>query len=237
LLQESSDVARTPRLSLAGELHYVVQRGHNDANIFIDEGDYSTFLDTLGVAAATLGVAVHAYVLMPSQFHLLATPPAADSLGRMMQSLGRRYVADFNRRHRRSGALWVGRFRAGLVEGSQHGAEAIQYLESMPSRAGLVTVDEDWRWSSLAHHLGRRRDPRIAEHASYWALGNTPFERELAHAQNLAHGISETHLVALDSMVRRGGVHGSATFVASTESASGMQLHRRPRGRPPRQHQ
>ena len=121
-------MARAPRLSLPGELHYLVQRGHNEGRIFVEDYDFGTFLGLLGDAAASHGVAIHAYVLMPTQFHLLATPSQADSLGRLMQSIGRRYVGDFNRRHDRSGGLWAGRFRAGLVDGRQHGANAIRYL-------------------------------------------------------------------------------------------------------------
>jgi putative transposase len=227
-------MARAPRLSLAGELHYVVQRGHNDQGVFADDHDRAEYLDMLRGAAHLHGVAVHAYVLMTSQVHFLATPAAPGALSRLMQSLGRRYVAAFNRRHGRSGTLWSGRFRTGLIDGDAHGLEALMYLESVPTRAGLVTSAADWPWSSAAHHLGRRRDPLISEHSSFWTLGNTPFERESVHAHNLCQDLNRETLEALDSVTQRGGVYGGASFATRIESQSGVKVRSKPRGRPPR---
>ena len=78
--------------------------------------DRQRLLDELCECAATHKVAIHAYVLMDNHLHLLATPETAEGLSRMMQALGRRYVAAFNKRHSRSGTLWDGRFRAAPIE-------------------------------------------------------------------------------------------------------------------------
>ena len=51
------------------------------------------------------GCAVHAYVLMTNHVHLLVTPMSEGAIGRMMQSLGRRYVRYINDRYRRTGTL------------------------------------------------------------------------------------------------------------------------------------
>ena len=154
-------MARQPRLSLPGELHYVIQRGHNRQGVFEDDADRETYLKMLGDAADQYGVAIHAYALLLSDVHLLATPPAAESMSRLLQSLGRRYVAAINRRHARVGTLWAGRFRAGLVDGSSLGAQALVALETVPVRLGLVAAAEDWHWSSAAHHLGRDRRAHV----------------------------------------------------------------------------
>ena len=70
-------------------------------------------------------VALHAYALLDDAVQLLLRPPSDAALSRMMQALGRRYVAAFNRRHGRSGTLWDGRFRAGVVQpGRAHAAVA-----------------------------------------------------------------------------------------------------------------
>jgi REP element-mobilizing transposase RayT len=42
--------------------------------------------------------------------HLLATPETDEGVSQMMQALGRYYVRYFNKRHKRSGTLWEGRF-------------------------------------------------------------------------------------------------------------------------------
>ena len=98
-------MARLPRLSIAGLAHHVIQRGHNRQPIFLDDEDRLAYLAALRESAALHRVAVHAYVLMNDHLHLLVTPPTAEALSKMLQAIGRRYVAAFNRRHGRIGTL------------------------------------------------------------------------------------------------------------------------------------
>jgi len=226
-------MARSPRLALAGELHYLVQRGHNQQRVFVDDSDREDYLRMLRDAVRQYGVAIHAYALLASEVHLLATPPDDQALSRAMQSLGRRYVAAFNRRHARMGTLWAGRFRAGLIESGPWGVDAMVHIESMPVRVGLASTEMDWPWSSAAHHLGHRRDPLVSEHPAYWALGNTPFERELAHAHRLKLGLPIALAEGLQAAVLQGRAWGSSSFAYRIAARCGLSP-RRPRGRPTR---
>jgi putative transposase len=227
-------MARAPRLALAGELHYMLQLGHSRQPVFADDQDRQAYLDMLNDAATQYRVAIHAYALLGAEVHLLATPSEPGALGRLMQSIGRRYVGAFNRRHGRSGTLWQGRFRAALIDGETLGHDATLQIEWQPVRAGLASVAGEWPWSSAAHHLGLRRDPLIAEHASYWNLGNTPFEREHAHAHKMQDGLSEALAANLERAVRQGRPVGSVHFLARVERQTGRPTRVRPRGRPPR---
>ncbi|MBB5203304.1 putative transposase [Inhella inkyongensis] len=225
-------MARQARLVLAGQPHHVLQRGHNRQPVFMDDADRQAYLDALREATRLHGVLVHGYVLMPNHIHLLVTPHEADGLARAMQTLGRRYVAGFNRRHGRCGTLWEGRFRTTLIEAPLFYAAALQYIEQHPQRAGLVDTAADYAWSSAAHHLGQRRDPLIAEHAAHWALGNTPFEREL----RWRHALAEPLAPDLLSQLRR-HVHGGWPLLSPARASQlAQQLDRpmsaRPVGRP-----
>jgi putative transposase len=225
-------MARAPRVAVAGELHYMRQRGHNRQVVFGDDFDREAYLGMLRDAARHHGVAIHAYALLDAEVQLLATPRGAESLSRLMQSLGRRYVPAFNRRHGRSGTLWEGRFRACVVDGASLGAQALVHVESVAVRAGLVTAAGDWPWSSAAHHLGRRRDPMVTEHSAYWSLGNTPFERECAHANMIREGLSAALTERFDRAVIEGRALGADDFSARIEARTGVPQHARPRGRP-----
>lgn len=225
-------MARAPRLAMAGELHYLLQRGHNQQSVFADDRDREAYLAMLRDAAVQCGVAIHAYALLQSEVQLLATPTEAGSLSRLMQSLGRRYVAAHNHRHGRTGTLWAGRFRAGLIDGATLGVDAVVHVESAPVRAGLAVSAAEWPWSSATHHLGYRRDPLIAEHPSLWSLGNTPFERELAHAHRLREGLPKALTEQFDRSAVRGRALGSPGFNARVEALSGLSLRDKRRGRP-----
>ena len=109
-------MARLARLTLPGCLHHILQRGNNRQPIFIDSEDHGVMLSLLADNAQKYRVDIHAYVLMPNHFHLLATPQEAQGLPQMMQAVGRRYVQYFNRRHLRSGTLWEGRYRSTVLQ-------------------------------------------------------------------------------------------------------------------------
>lgn len=196
-------MARQARLVIPGALHHLLQRGNNRQFVFIDDDDRRAYLDALREATRLHNVRVHGYALMPNHVHLLLTPQTEDGLARAMQNLGRRYVAAFNRRHQRSGTLWEGRFRTALIEAPAYFALLLRYVEQHPLRDGLAERAADYPWSSAAHHLGLRRDTLLSEHPAFWALGNTPFEREALHRQALA-----TPLAPLELQRIRHAVHG-----------------------------
>lgn len=96
---------RSSRLILPHQTHHIVQRGNNRQAVFFSEDDRQVFLRWLGQALATEGCALHAYVLMTNHFHLVVTAGGADSIPRLMQSLGRCYVSHVNREYRCTGTL------------------------------------------------------------------------------------------------------------------------------------
>lgn len=71
-------------------------------------------------AARKRGLAIHAYVWMTNQIHLLATPGKEESVSKVFQSVGRRCVQHFNYTYQRSGTLWEGRYRATVVDSEQY---------------------------------------------------------------------------------------------------------------------
>src|SRR5882762_6834337 len=99
-------MARLGRYFLPDQPQHVIQRGNNREPIFFATEDYARYRDWLGAAAKEYGCAIHAYVLMTNHVHVLATPKHAESLPRLMQSLGRRYVRHINAAYRRTGTLW-----------------------------------------------------------------------------------------------------------------------------------
>jgi putative transposase len=225
-------MARQARLAVPGHPHHLLIRGHNQQPIFVDDQDRQRLLEHLAEALRNLPLALHAYVLMPNHLHLLATPQAADTLGRAAQSLGRRYVGYFNARHGRSGTLWEGRYRANVVGGYEEVLRCMRFIESNPQRSGLANAPSEPAWSSLAHHLGALRDPLITEPAAYWQLGNTPFEREAAYRAWMEQGVGQAESRRIVSAVTGGRVLGNKVFVLELERQLGRTLTPRPRGRP-----
>ena len=106
---------RKPRFFLPDIPVHIVQRGHSREPVFFEESDYRAYLDWLTEAAERYQCAVHAYVLMTNHVHILATLHKSDSVSRMMQYVGRRYVPYVNYTYGTSGSIWEGRFKAQVL--------------------------------------------------------------------------------------------------------------------------
>jgi putative transposase len=225
-------MARFPRLVLPHQPHHVVQRGNDRRLIFREAEDYQRFLGWLKESARFYRVAIHAYVLMPNHLHLLATPIDDEGLAKTMQKVGRFYVPWFNNKYERYGGLFQGRFRTSLVDSERYFLTCSRYIELNPVRAQLALAPLDYPWSSFAHHAGVRPDPLVTEHSLYWALGNTPFQREAAYLDLIEQGLSTDELDAINISVLKGQPLGSDAFKAELERATQRQILPAKRGRP-----
>lgn len=227
-------MARAPRQVVAAYPYHVIQRGNNRQPIFLDDHDRRGYLADLQQACETHDLAVHAYVLMDNHVHLLCTPGNPESLARVMQSVGRRYVRGFNRRHGRSGTLWEGRYRSSLVEADRYLLACQRYIESNPVRAGMVEQAGEWPWSSHRHHVGLVIDPLVRVHSTIFGLGNTPFERESAYRQMFEDSAIQSEQEWLRQRLVNGKPTASTDFQQRLESTHGLRLLARPVGRPRR---
>ena len=223
---------RQPRLTVPGYPHHLMARGNNRQAVFMDDLDRRDWLALLRAQAAAHRVAVHAYVLMDNHVHLLVTPQTQDGPSRMMQAIGRLYVRGFNRRHGRTGALWEGRYRSTLIEGERHLLACMAWIDLNPVRAGLVAEPADYPWSSHAHYAGLRGDPMLAPHALYWALGNTPFEREQAYARQVRQALGSPAQLELGQALRNRAAFGGESFIAELQARTRRRLTPGRPGRP-----
>ncbi len=217
-------MARLPRLTVADFPHHVIQRGNDRQPIFREPGDQERLLSLLGECAAREKVAIHSYVLMGNHFHLLLTPQSVTGVPRMMQGVGRTYVQYFNRRHRRTGTLWEGRYRATTVQTDRYCLACMAYIDLNPVRAGLAKRPEDYVWSSYAHYRGIRTDKLVTPHPVYWQLGNTPFEREARYGELVGQGLAVDLERSLTEATLKGWALGDEAFIAELGARTARRL-------------
>ena len=151
-------MARPLRIEYPGAHYYVINRGIAGMKIFQDDHDKEKFLEYLGTAAQRSAISVHSYCLMPNHFHLLIETPEA-GLSRAIQWLNISYATYFNKKYRRSGHLFQGRFKAILVEADAYLLELSWYIHLNPVRANIVAAPGDYRWSSFPAFMGDQKKP------------------------------------------------------------------------------
>lgn len=225
-------MARLPRLIVPQQPHHVIQRGNDRQLIFRDPGDYSVFLGRLWESAKQFKVAIHAYVLMSNHLHVLASPSDLIGLGRMMQRVGRHYVPYFNHKYERAGTLWQGRYKTTIIDSEEYFLTCCRYIELNPVRAGMVSNAADYPWSSYQHHIGMRTDTRITDHPLYWALGNTPFEREATYKALTEQALTPEELDRMRRSTTKGWALGSDQFKAQLEKLTLRRVSPAKGGRP-----
>ncbi|HWW06015.1 transposase [Collimonas sp.] len=225
-------MARLPRLVIPNQPHHLIQRGVDRQAIFRETEDYVNFLGRLRDAAKQFKVAIHAYVLMSNHVHLLATPSDAEGLAKMMQWVGRYYVPYFNQKYGRVGTLWQGRYRATAIDSEPYFMLCSCYIDQNPVRAGIVANPGEYQWSSYLHHVGAKPDPLVVDHALYWALGNTPFDREAAYKQMAEQALTPAQAGQLMEATNKGWPLGSEKFKSNLEKQGNQRVRPARRGRP-----
>ena len=128
---------RGPRLDAPGVLHHVMARGIEKRKIFLQERDYSDFLERLGQALEDKGAVVYAWVLLPNHFHLLIRTSQGDLVG-VMRKLMTGYAVNFNLRHKRAGHLFQNRYKSVICQEEPYFMELVRYIHLNPVRLGMV---------------------------------------------------------------------------------------------------
>lgn len=216
-------MARHARLFMPGCAHLVALSSLSGLDPCPTRDERQQLWQLLCECATAAGVRLHAAALLPDGLRLLGTPSDEQDLSRFVQSVGRRYVSAYNRRHGRSGTLWSGRFRASAVAPGEWTLRALRWVDEASAEPDRTSAEQ------------RRGGPRhwpLVDPAEYWALGNTPFERERAYAALLAEPLPAAHVDRLIRSLSGGWPCGSEAFLRDVESLHARPSRPRPRGRP-----
>jgi putative transposase len=189
------------------------------------------FKKYLPVAAQAERVQVHAYGLVPTQALLMLTPPHPQALARFVQALRRQGLAA-GPAQGRVGAAWQARFKSTVVQPDAHALAASWWVCALPMRLGLVDNLQHYPGSSFAAHAGLQSEPWLADWPAYWALGNTPFERQGAYrAQCQGLGLAQA-CHGLEAALDKGWLWSSDLFYERVKATANRPPRPRAAGRP-----
>jgi len=153
---------RIARVLVPGVAHHITQRGNNRQIVFWDEEDRHQYLEWLKKYNAKWGIDVLAYCLMDNHIHLLCIPQKENSLSNALRDTHMRYSQYANRKYKQSGHLWQGRFFSCPLD-DVHMLASARYIERNPVRAKLVTLPEQWQWSSAKAHVNAIKNELLSD--------------------------------------------------------------------------
>ncbi len=170
-------MARPLRIEYPGAVYHVTSRGNAQGIIFSDNQDRLSFLDVLAGVVKRYRWLCHAYCLMGNHYHLLVETQEANlSLG--MRQLNGVYTQRYNRRHKKSGHVFQGRFKAIVLDKDSYLLELCRYVVLNPVRAKMVKNVEEWQWSSYRASVAMIKPPDYL--TTDWILGLFSSKRGIA---------------------------------------------------------
>ena len=213
---------RARRVTAAGVIQHVMNRGNRRARIFLKPADYQALILILIEASRRFRVRLIAFSVMPNHWHFILVADEEGAISSYMEWVTGTHVRRYHRLYGLvgTGHLYQGRYTSVLIQGDRHLLTAIRYVESNPSRARLVPRAEDWPWSSLGAPADIK-DRLVAESP----VPRTPDWLELVN-QPLPN------LARIRDCVVRGRPFGSLVWTAKTAARHGLGFTMRSRGRP-----
>ena len=151
-----------------GEYYHLYNRGANKQIIFKDEADYHRFLELLFLSNTAFSVsirntrreygsvfefdrgdeqpvAVGAYCLMQNHFHILVKPLIENGVEIFMRKILTGYSMYFNKRYKRTGTLFEGRYKSEHADSDEY----LKYLFSYIHLNPLKILNSGWRKNGL----------------------------------------------------------------------------------------
>ena len=150
---------RTSRLALTGRPHcyHITQRCQERRCLLRYAKDRRQYLKRLWEASRKYPVSVLNYMVTSNHVHLLLWSRSPSEVSAAMQYLSGAAAQDYNRRLRREGAFWRGRFRPTLVEDGYHLTRCFFYIELNMVRAHAVDHPSEWYGGAFPEHSGTRQ--------------------------------------------------------------------------------
>ena len=140
-------MARKPRLIEAGYYH-IINRGVERRDIFLEPEDYDIFLDSLISIKKKYEITVHVYCLMTNHYHLLLQT-FKSNISDAIKELNANYSIYFNKKYKRVGHLWQGRFLSYFLYDDAHFWIVAKYIERNPIKTNMVTSIEQYKYQSF----------------------------------------------------------------------------------------
>ncbi len=148
-------MARQLRVEFEGAYYHITSRGNRREHIFFNKQDKEKFLEILKRTKDRYGYLLHAYALMDNHYHLLIETPKAN-ISKIMQNINTSYTVYINRKYKRYGHLFQGRFKGIIVDKESYLVELSRYIHLNPVRAGITERPEQSKWTSYKAFINKK---------------------------------------------------------------------------------
>ena len=142
---------RRLRRGLQGAAFHVMNRSVRKTILFEKDGDFDAFIAVVIESLRKFKIAIISFELMPNHWHFVVMCDRIEEISRWMHWVAGTHANRWNGAHgcRGSGAVYQGRFKAVPIQRGISLIRVCRYVERNALRKGLVSLAEEWEWSSL----------------------------------------------------------------------------------------
>ncbi|WP_232501314.1 transposase [Sulfurovum sp. NBC37-1] len=148
-------------------------------HVFEEPEDYEYFEDLMCFYAKSFGIIIHNYCLMSNHYHLLIEI-TQQNLSKFMRQLSMGYSIYFNKKNKRTGHLWQGRFKSWYVTDEAYFYTLMCYIEQNPLKANMIEDIREYPYSSYHYFLDYENIPECLQNA--WIVQNYKEDTEAIEA-------------------------------------------------------
>jgi putative transposase len=187
---------RANRYILPGYAYHLTHRCHDRQWLLKFAADRNEYRLRLRRALRDSRISLLAYCVTFNHVHLLMTAPEPGDVSAFMQRLQGEFAEWYNRRKRRSGAYWDGRYHCTMIEGGRHLRNCMRYIDLNMVRAGAVAHPREWRWCGYDELTGVRSKFLVLDRPKALELLEVPDAAELrrAHQALVEEALERTRL-------------------------------------------
>lgn len=190
---------RANRYFTKGHHYHVTQRCHDRQFLLKFQRERNAYRHLLREKLHTLSrsLSLLGYCITSNHVHLLLTVHDGKALPLLMRMVSGEFAQAYNRRRRRSGALWADRYHATLIESGTHLLRCLRYIDMNMVRAGVVQHPEQWDWCGYREITGQRKRYRlIQQHPLLHAVDAEPYPERFAqhYCEFIDDGLKEIAL-------------------------------------------
>ncbi|MBK5239708.1 transposase [Clostridium sp.] len=151
-------MARMARLKAADAIYHIMCKSISEVTLYRDSEDKKKYLSLVKKYKNLHNVKIYGYCLMDNHVHLLLDSNGAD-ISKVMHGINFSYAMYFNKKYKRDGHLFKGRFKSKIVDNDQYLKTVSLYIHNNPSSiCEFKDCPEKYAFSSLGVYIGKKRD-------------------------------------------------------------------------------
>jgi len=210
-----------------------LNRGNNRQAVFLENKDYSHYLNILAKYKEKLGFKIFAYCLMTNHVHLLIKTSDQGTISQIIKAVTIAHTMRYHYQYHTSGHVWQGRFKSPIVSDDEYLLTLMRYIEQNPVRAGMVDHPEKYPFSSYQDNI-KAQNPSLIDREDnpvFLSLGPTHLERIQRYKDFACAHLEEDKLKLIRHSLGGSSHYASEKFLQEKQIELKLSQKRR-RGRP-----